>query len=118
MRLLALLACLPLAACSTLGGIDTTLRDNLPKTCALLQSAHAAFTVIAATGDLSPSLVRKENAAYLGVSVFCDNPSQVTTGNALVLVAGAYAVDPGRYEVQVGASSADIRTRRAFTVER
>ena len=33
-------------------------------------------------------------------------------------VAGAYAVDPGRYEVQVGASSADIRTRRAFTVER
>jgi len=32
--------------------------------------------------------------------------------------AGAYAVDPGRYEVQVGASSADIRARGAFTVER
>ncbi|KAF1685375.1 glucan 1,4-alpha-glucosidase [Pseudoxanthomonas broegbernensis] len=30
--------------------------------------------------------------------------------------AGAYAVDPGRYEVQVGASSADIRARSAFTV--
>jgi len=29
---------------------------------------------------------------------------------------GAYAVDPGRYEVQVGASSADIRSRAAFDV--
>lgn len=28
----------------------------------------------------------------------------------------AYAVDPGRYEVQVGASSADIRARAAFEV--
>jgi beta-glucosidase len=28
----------------------------------------------------------------------------------------AYAVDPGRYEVQIGASSADIRARAGFTV--
>ena len=88
---LALAAALSVSACATTG-FDNTVRDNLPKACALLQSVHAAFTVIAATGDLSPSLVRKENAAYLGVSVFCDNPSQVTTGNALVLVAGAYAI--------------------------
>jgi beta-glucosidase len=30
----------------------------------------------------------------------------------------AYAVDPGRYQVQVGASSADIRLTRDFTVQR
>ncbi|WP_372018028.1 glycoside hydrolase family 3 protein [Pseudoxanthomonas sp. 10H] len=32
--------------------------------------------------------------------------------------AGAYVVDPGRYEVQVGASSADIRARVPLTVGR
>lgn len=89
---LAVLAlCLPLAACTTTG-FDSTIRDNLPQACAVLQSAHAAFTIIAATGDLSAASVRKENAAYAGVTVFCDDPSRVTAGNALVLVAGAYAV--------------------------
>lgn len=89
--LLAAAAALALSGCATTG-FDNTVRDNLPQACNLLQSVHAAFTVIAATGDLSPSLVRKENAAYLGVSVFCDDPSRVTAGNALVLVAGAYAI--------------------------
>ena len=30
----------------------------------------------------------------------------------------AYAVDPGRYEVRLGASSADIRLSQSFTVEK
>ena len=30
--------------------------------------------------------------------------------------AGAYVVDTGEYDVQVGASSADIRVRQTFTV--
>lgn len=91
MRLLALLACLPLAACSTTG-IDTTIRDNLPQTCALLESAHTAFTLIAVTGSVPAATVRREAAAYEGVTVFCNDPTRVTVGNALVLVAGAYAV--------------------------
>ncbi|WP_424823415.1 fibronectin type III-like domain-contianing protein [Pseudomonas viridiflava] len=28
----------------------------------------------------------------------------------------AYAVDPGAYELQIGASSADIRSKQRFTV--
>lgn len=90
-RLAALALCLPLAACSTTG-FDTTIRDKLPATCALLDSAHAAFTLIAATGDVPAATVRKEGAAYAGVQVFCADPSKVTASNALVLVAGAYAV--------------------------
>lgn len=88
---LAAAAALSLSACTTTG-IDNTIRDNLPQTCALLESAHAAFTLIAATGQVSVSVVRKESAAYEGVSVFCVDPSRVTAANALVLVAGAYAV--------------------------
>lgn len=80
-----------LSSCTTTS-IDTTIQNSLPKACALLVNAHAAFNIIAETGKLSDRAVRKENAAYQGVAVFCDNPSQVTTANALVLVAGAYAV--------------------------
>lgn len=84
-------AALSLSACTTTG-FDNTIRDNLPQTCALLVSAHNAFNLIAQTGQLSASLVRRENAAFEGVAVFCDDPTRVTAANALVLVAGAYAV--------------------------
>lgn len=94
MRKIAILAgaALALSSCTTTGSIDTTIQNSLPKACALLVNAHAAFNIIAATGKLSASAIRKENAAYQGVAVFCDDPSKVTTANALVLVAGAYAV--------------------------
>jgi len=88
---LAIGAVLSVSACSTTG-LDSTIRDNLPQTCALLESAHTAFVLVAATGRVSAATVRKEAAAYAGVTVFCSDPSRVTTANALVLVAGAYAI--------------------------
>lgn len=92
MRSLAALAlCLPLAACTTTG-FDNTIRDNLPQACILLDSAHTAFLIIAETGQVPAATVRKEAAAYAGVQVFCADPSRVTAANALVLVAGAYAI--------------------------
>lgn len=89
--ILAATAALALSACTTTS-FDTTVRNNLPQTCALLESAHTAFTLVAATGQVPAVTVRREAAAYEGVSVFCADPSRVTAANALVLVAGAYAV--------------------------
>lgn len=89
--ILAAAAAMALSACTTTG-IDTTIRDNLPQTCDLLNSAHTAFVLVAATGQVPAATVRKEAAAFEGVSVICSDPSRVTTANALVLVAGAYAV--------------------------
>lgn len=89
--ILAATAALALSACTTTD-FNNAVQDNLPKTCSLLSQAHAAFNLIAATGQVPASTVRKENAAYEGVRVFCDDPSQVTAANALVLVAGAYAI--------------------------
>lgn len=89
--ILAATAAMALSACTTTG-FDNTVRENLPQTCALLESAHTAFTLIAATGQVPAVTVRREAAAYEGVRVFCDNPAQVTAANALVLVAGAYAI--------------------------
>lgn len=88
---LAIGAALSVSACTTTG-LDSTIRDNLPQACSLLNQAHVAFNLVAATGQVPAATVRRENAAYEGVAVFCDDPSHVTAANALVLVAGAYAI--------------------------
>lgn len=77
-----------LSSCTT---IDTTLREHLPTACARLQTTHAAFQIIAETGKISTTLVKRERAVYSGVAVFCDDPSSVTSANAPVLVAAAVA---------------------------
>ncbi|MDX3929085.1 MAG: cell wall anchor protein [Shinella sp.] len=79
-----------LSACTTTS-IDTAIQNNLPKTCALIQTAHAAFVAASASGNIKPATIRKEAAAYDGALVICANPESVTAANALVLAATAYA---------------------------
>ncbi|MGN7734356.1 cell wall anchor protein [Ensifer sp. 22564] len=81
-----------LSACTTTtGSIDTTIKNSLPKTCALLETAHAAFIAASVSGNIKASTVAKEKAAYDGVRVICADPGSVTAANALVVVATAYA---------------------------
>ncbi len=84
-------AALVLSACTTTGSIDTTIRDNLPKTCALLETAHAAFVAASVSGNVKASTIANEKAAYDGVRVICADPTSVTAANALVVAATAYA---------------------------
>lgn len=80
-----------LSACTTTGSIDTTIKNSLPKTCALLETAHAAFIAASVSGNIKASTIAKERAAYDGVRVICADPSNVTAANALVVAATAYA---------------------------
>ncbi len=84
-------AALVLSACTTTGSIDTAIKNSLPKTCALLETAHAAFVAASVSGNIKASTIAKEAAAYNGVRVVCADPGSVTAANALVVVATAYA---------------------------
>jgi len=84
-------AALSLASCTTTGSIDTAIKNSLPKTCVLLETAHAAFIAASASGNIKAKTIAKEAAAYNGVRVICADPGSVTAANALVVVATAYA---------------------------
>lgn len=82
-------ACLLLPSCATTG--DPPFQKNLAAACQALDTGHLAFTALALSGSAKQSTIDKEAAAYQGVQVICADPSNVTTANALVLVATAYA---------------------------
>ncbi|WP_104664915.1 cell wall anchor protein [Ensifer adhaerens] len=84
-------AALGLSGCQTTGSIDSAIKNSMPKTCALLETAHAAFVAASASGNIKASTIAKEAAAYNGVRVICADPGSVTAANALVVVATAYA---------------------------
>ncbi|MDX0438877.1 cell wall anchor protein [Sinorhizobium medicae] len=84
-------ACLMLASCTATGSLDTAIKNSLPKTCALLETAHAAFIAASASGNIKAKTLAKEKAAYDGVRVICADPGGVTAANALVVAATAYA---------------------------
>lgn len=93
MKRLAILAAaaIGLSACTTTGSIDTAIKTNLPRTCSLIQTAHAAFVAASVSGSIKASTIRKEQAAYDGAMVICADPANVNAANALVLAATAYA---------------------------
>ncbi len=82
-------ACLLLPSCTTTG--DAGFAKNLATACQALETGHLAFAALTLSGKVRQSTIDKEAAAYQGVRVICADPSSVTTANALVLVATAYA---------------------------
>lgn len=88
-KLIALGACVALlVGCQT---FDDAVAKNLPKTCQAAATVHASFIVVASTGNIKDSLVRKEAAAFAGLRKVCDDPASVNSATALVVAAEAYA---------------------------
>lgn len=87
----AVAATLALSACQSTGSIDNAIQKNLPQVCSAAATAHSAFVVVASTGNIKPSVVAKEKAAWDAADVVCRDPSSVTAANALVKAAEAYA---------------------------
>jgi hypothetical protein len=87
-------AAVALSACTTTGtsDIDAAVQKNLPKVCSALETAHVAFSAVAATGKIKVSTVKKEAAAYAGVQTICSDPEHTSAINAAVLVGQAYVV--------------------------
>jgi hypothetical protein len=89
--LIALIA-LALSACTTTSNsFDTAIQKNLPQMCATASQAHAAFVIVASTGNVKPRTVAREAAAWAAVDAVCKNPESFTASTALVKVAEAYA---------------------------
>ncbi|WP_426235896.1 cell wall anchor protein [Pararhizobium sp. DWP1-1-3] len=84
-------ACLALSACTTTS-IDTAIQTNLPKACQIVETAHVAFSAVAATGQVKARTVAKVEAAYGGVTIICTNPAGVTAADALIRVVSASVV--------------------------
>lgn len=91
MLLLAAAASLSLAGCTTTASIDTAIQDNLPAICGAADTAHLAFTAVAATGSLSERTIRRERAAYDVLQPLCVDPANASTASVLVAAAAAYA---------------------------
>lgn len=89
--LLLAAAALSLASCTTTSNIDTAIQKNLPQICSAAATAHSAFVIVASTGEIKQSTVRKEAAAFAALEAVCAAPEGVTGANALVAAANAYA---------------------------
>lgn len=80
-----------LASCGTNPKLDASIQQNLPRICASVAQLHSAFVIIAATGDVKASLIRKEDAAFRATQVICRDPSRVNSSTALITLAESYA---------------------------
>lgn len=84
-------ATLALSACQSTGSIDNAIQKSLPQVCSAAATTHSVFVVVASTGNIKPSVVANEKAAWDAADVICRDPSSVTAANALVKAAEAYA---------------------------
>ncbi|SER62666.1 hypothetical protein SAMN05216548_1327 [Faunimonas pinastri] len=94
-----LLACAALGVAVIAGGcststtdkIDSTIQKSLPQICALASTAHVTFATVATTGKLSSKVVDDEAAAWAGMTVLCNDTTDVSTSTALTKAATVYA---------------------------
>lgn len=84
-------ACFALSACTTTS-IETAIQTNLPKACQIVETAHVAFSAVAATGNVRARTVAKVEAAYGGVAIICASPAGVTAADALIRIVSASVV--------------------------
>ncbi|MDW9447218.1 cell wall anchor protein [Sinorhizobium meliloti] len=89
--IIASVAALSLASCTTTGSIDSAIQKNLPQICSAAATAHSAFVIVASTGDIKQRTVAREAAAYAALDAICKDPGSVTAATALVKAAEAYA---------------------------
>lgn len=81
--LVCAVASLALTGCVTTD-IDNAVQKSLPAICKNAETAHIAFTAVAATGRVKASTVEKEAAAYAALQPLCANPSQQTAATVLI----------------------------------
>jgi len=89
--IIASVAALSLASCTTTGSIDSAIQKNLPQICSAAATAHSAFLVVASAGNIKPRTIAREAAAWSALDVVCRSPSSITAATALVKAAEAYA---------------------------
>ncbi|MDE4621750.1 hypothetical protein [Sinorhizobium meliloti] len=89
--IIASVAALSLASCTTTGSIDSAIQKNLPQICSAAATAHSAFLVVASAGNIKPRTIAREAAAWSALDVVCKSPSSITAATALVKAAEAYA---------------------------
>lgn len=83
-----ILPLLALAGCTTT--VDQAIQKNLPTICKNANTAHAAFSLVAATGRVSDKVVRSEGVAYDNVVKLCAQTGPVDTATVLIAATAAY----------------------------
>ena len=89
MRIMSLISLAVVAGSLALTGcvttdIDSAVQKSLPAICKNADTAHIAFTAVAATGRVKVSTVQKEANAYAALQPLCANPSQQTAATVLI----------------------------------
>lgn len=65
--------------------------DNLQQTCKNAVDLHASFIIVAGTGTVKESLIRKEAAAWATAQAICADPDRYNRQAAVITLAEMYA---------------------------
>lgn len=74
--IIAFVAVVALAGCQTL---DTKIRENLDKACAVVDIAHETFLAVAASVPIEKKYLDAVEAAYVPAHEICLHPETATT---------------------------------------
>lgn len=85
----ALALLMVVTGCQT-SDIETVVRQSLPTTCRLAETARPAVTVAIEAGKLTGKRRDAVEAAYASLDPLCDDPASVTAADALAAAVSAY----------------------------